>query len=145
MKKFLLIALSLLLVLFLAAGAALWLFISRLPKSPNERQTQPVEDYLAESWPAFSLAEYDEGAGRLVLEKTLSFTLAQAEKYGAAAGLQELAEGHLDTLPLILSGVQSRCGVELREVLIRGVTTDGGTAYTVSSDGSVEAVWEAPQ
>ena len=75
-----------------------------------------VESVVQENWPQFSDAEYDETAGTLRLTQESTMTYASAQKFGG--------EVYKDDLSL------------------KGVSSDGQTIYTVSSDGTITSCWQ---
>lgn len=141
MKKSLLLLLCLALVLMLTVGGILWYLFSRLTPAQPETGTRSVEDYLAESWPDFTLEAYDRAEGSLRLTLRLRLTYEQLVQYGDQPEMEELVLGHLETMKDIVRGAQTFCGVKLDAVTVTGLSSDGQIAYTVTSDGETTACW----
>ena len=140
-KKTLLILLALGLVLVVLTAVLLIALFSG-PSAP-ETGEQPLEDYLAESWPLFRLHSWDPETGELELDYLLRFTYAQMEKYGGRLEeLQELPAGNLVTVGDLKTAAREATGRSIRSVTVYGLTSDGQVAYTLHPDGTVETCWE---
>lgn len=141
MKKTLLLLSALALVLILAVVGLLLGFFSRLGQIGQPKAD--LERYLAENWPVFTLRSWDEETSALELDYPLRFSYEQMQKYGASLEeLQALPEGNRATVAALKTAVREACGHSLRSVTVRGVTTDGQTAYTLHPDGRLETCWD---
>ena len=141
MKKTMLILVSVALVLILAAGGLIWYLISTLSKAGGSAPTKPVEDYLAGQWPGYRLEDWDADAGSLHLSRSLKLSYEQLEKYGDQPEMNDLVQGHLETMNQIAVGLIWNCGVEPKQITITGLSSDGKSAYTVCSDGTITTCW----
>ncbi len=145
MKKTMLILIAAALVLILAAGGLIWYLLSALSRAGAPAATKSVEDYLAEQWPGYRLEEWDADAGSLRLSRSLKLTYEQLEKYGDQPEMNDLVRGHLDTMGQIAAGLIRYCGAEPKQMTVVGLSSDGQTAYTVRSDGTIETCWAASE
>lgn len=102
-----------------------------------------VESVVQENWPQFSDAEYDETAGTLRLTQESTMTYASAQKFGGEVYKDDLSlESYLDIVGVISYDVRSACGLQKLTVTLEGVSSDGQTIYTVSSDGTITSCWK---
>ena len=102
-----------------------------------------VESVVQENWPQFSDAEYDETAGTLRLTQESTMTYASAQKFGGEVYKDDLSlESYLDIVGVISYDVRSACGLQELTVTLEGVSSDGQTIYTVSSDGTITSCWQ---
>lgn len=143
MKKTMVILISAALVLILAVGGLIWYLISAVSGAGSTAASRSVEDYLAEQWPGYRVEEWENGV--LHLSRSLKLTYEQLEKYGDQPEMNELVEGHLETLEQIAVGMIRNCGAEPKEITITGLSSDGQAAYTVRSDGTISTCWSAWQ
>ena len=98
---------------------------------------------VSENWPQFSDAEYDETAGTLRLTQESTMTYASAQKFGGEVYKDDLSlESYLDIVGVISYDVRSACGLQELTVTLEGVSSDGQTIYTVSSDGTITSCWQ---
>ena len=142
MKKTMLILTAAVLVLILVTGGLIWYLISAISKAGAPADARSVEDYLAGQWPGYRLEEWDPDTGDLRLSRSLNNTYEQLEKYGAQAEMNDLVLGHLDTIEVIAAGLNRNCGVRPERITVVGLSSDGQTAYTVCSDGTITTCWE---
>ena len=98
-----------------------------------------VESVVQENWPQFSDAEYDETAGTLRLTQESTMTYASAQKFGGEVYKDDLS---LESVGVISYDVRSACGLQELTVTLEGVSSDGQTIYTVSSDGTITSCWQ---
>lgn len=144
-KRVLLVLTAIALVLILLTTGLIWYLVKTLSASAGKPSETELGPYLAEKWTVFELRSWDPEAGTLELDYPLRFTYAQMEKYGASLEeLRELPEGNYATMAALKTAVYEDCGLTVREVTVYGMTTDGQTAYTVRSDGTVTACWDEP-
>lgn len=102
-----------------------------------------VESVVQENWPQFFNAEYDETAGTLRLTQESTMTYASAQKFGGEVYKDDLSlESYLDIVGVISYDVRSACGLQKLTVTLEGVSSDGQTIYTVSSDGTITSCWQ---
>ncbi len=140
-KRLMLLLAALALVLILLAGWLIWTLLSSL--SAPAREQGELEPYLAEHWTVFQLRSWDPDSGALELDYPLRFSYEQMEKYGARLEeLQALPAGNLETVAALKTAAFESVGVRIKAVTLRGVSSDGQIAYTVSPDGSVAACWD---
>lgn len=133
------------LILVLLVGGPIWAILSLFDggKLPTASKDADVETYLTEKWPVFQLRSWDPATGALELDYLLRFTYAQMEKYGGTLDeLKDLPTGNLSTVAALKTAALEDVGASIRDVTVRGLTTDGQTAYTVYPDGSVTACWD---
>ena len=141
MKKTIVLLLCLALALMLVVGGVLWYLFSRLTPPAPKTGGQTVEEYVAESWPDYTLESYDPADGSLRLGLDLRLTYEQLVQYGDQPEMEDLVLGHLDTMEEIARGAQTFCGVKLGTITVTGRSSDGQIAYTASSDGETTACW----
>lgn len=103
--------------------------------------TPSVEEYFESSWQGFSFVAYDSQAQCVLLQKQLDVTYEQACSFGREC-YEELALGHVDTMQTMRSGCSAACHMELLEIKISGISSDGEVIYTVYDDGRLTACWE---
>ena len=133
------------LVLVLLVGGPIWAILSIFDGGtlPTASKDADVETYLTEKWPVFQLRSWDPETGALTLDYPLRFTYEQMEKYGGTLDeLKDLPAGNLNSVAALKTAALEDIGATIRAVTVCGLTTDGQTAYTVYSDGSVEACWD---
>lgn len=137
MKKVLVIGAVVLSALLLIG--LIWGIISLSGMVGPPKETVSLEDYLQENWPSYVSESYDQGV--LILSYPISVTYAQAEQFGQKT-YGDLVEGHKETLQLIRAGICANCTEQPELLILNGRTTDGKTAYTVTSSGAVETCWQ---
>lgn len=70
-------------------------------------------------------------------------TYASAQKFGGEVYKDDLSlESYLDIVGVISYDVRSACGLQELTVTLEGVSSDGQTIYTVSSDGTITSCWQ---
>ena len=100
-----------------------------------------MDAYFADAWEGFRLVSYDSAQVSVVLEKTLNVTFEQACSFGKES-YEDLALGHVQTMQIMRSGCMASCGVALKLVTVKGISSDGQVIYTVTSDGALTACWQ---
>ena len=146
MKKWLVAAILIVLVVLIAASVFLVLrfysIYSSLDSSDPEPSTQQtdVEAYIAPLWPAFT-CEYSDGS--LTMTQTTTISYAGALSYGKEVYCDDLApETYLSDAVAVAADVASHCGVSAR-VTFRFISSDGEPIFTVCSDGTIWTCWGA--
>ncbi len=113
-------------------------------KEKNEPEThdpQTVEGYFEKNWPAFCPVYYEKETGTVTLQKQIDATYDQVCQFGKEV-YEDLALGHVDTMEVMQNGCEATCGVELSDIVISGISSDGKVIYTVHADGTLTACWE---
>lgn len=145
MKKWIpILAVLLCAVLLIAVIVGILQITKLMNQTPNQdEQTEllTVEAYFETAWPKFTPVAYDSQAQCVMLQKQLDVSFEQAESFGKEC-YEELALGHVDTMQLMLRGCKESCGVELNEISVSGLSSDGKIIYTVFDSGSMTACWE---
>ncbi len=143
MKKLIITLGIIVLICVLILGGLLWYLLSMVPeKQQGEVSDASVEEYIESKWTVFRLKKWDGETKNLELEYDLPFTYEQVTKYADdVEELKQTPEGNLLTAADLCTTVREELGVEIRSVKIRGVTSDGQTAYTVGTDGTYEVCW----
>lgn len=145
MKKFILPLAAILLSLLVLVGVLVYLFIA-LPKLNSaadgsvQIEQSSVGDYIAAAWPDYRFESLTDGV--LTLEYDLNVPFSQVQKYGPQAGYDALAAGHADTAALMIHGCMIQCGVQIEEIVVRGMSSDGQEAYRSSNRSGVTACWD---
>ena len=137
MKKGLAVAAVIMAAMILAG--TVWGILSLSKIGGVTKKTVPLDTYLQENWPNYGLESYDQGV--LILNYSISITYEQAEKYGQSS-YGELVNGHVESLKLMLAGIRANCAEQPELLILNGRTTDGKTAYTVTSSGTVNTCWK---
>lgn len=112
-----------------------------------------LTDYLKTYWSWYALESWDPETGTLTLSAPINATLEQAKKYALYDGVRydEWAEDDVKNLAAMLrgsdgtDGINQYCGLNVRTILLRRLTTEGEEAYVVNQDGVVSRCWEAPE
>lgn len=146
MKKLWIPLLVITLAVLVLAGALIYLFVA-LPGLRQQAEQTPeiefrsVQDYLTDTWADYAYESLEDGV--LTLAYALPGTYEQLKAHGVDAGYDAVAAGHLETAaPLILRGCDIECNVVLREIVIRGISSDGQEVYRASTLTGVTACWD---
>ncbi len=119
-----------------------WFIKSMKEKTDDETPKQlTVEDYFEKNWPDFCPVYYDRESSAVMLQKQIDATYEQACQFGKEV-YEDLALGHVGTMEVMLDGCEANCSVELSDIVISGISSDGEVIYTVHADGTLTACWE---
>lgn len=145
MKKLIAPLLVVLLAVLILAGVLLWLFfgaanLQKRLEQPEDAALRPLAEYLAADWPGYELDSCEQAT--LTLRYPVGSTFEQVRRFGEAAGYPELAASQLETAALIAYGCETNCGVAIREVVVRGISSDGQEVYRASTESGVQGCWE---
>ena len=148
MKKKVILALAIVfLALLVLIGSLVWLLIAAQGlggrSGADPESTQQLQDYFREQWTNYSFHSYDAGTQTLILHYQVNATYDQVSRHGLSAGFDELAEGHLSTAVIIGYSCNQYCGVNPREIIIVGISSDGQEVYRASTVSGVVGCWES--
>lgn len=147
MKKWLIAAIAIVLVLLLALSVFLIIYFIGLaestePSADNEVEYEAVEEYVAKVWPNYE-SDYDSENQILTLSYETTMTYENACSYGGSVYTDELApETYLDQVRSIAIDVIAHCGCRSLNVILQYTSSDGKPVFTVCSDGSIWTCWE---
>ena len=146
MKKWLIIAVAIILVVLLTAGAFLCIrFVSiyrETQETESTAQSLSVAEYATQKLPEFAW-EYDRKANTLTLSRVSSLSYEEACSIGAKVYVDELApETYLDQARSIDLDITAQCRSGALTVVLCYLSTDGEPIFTVSSEGNIWTCWE---
>lgn len=146
MKKWLILAVAIIIVVLLTVGIFLCIrFVSiyrETQAAESTAQSLSVEEYAAQALPEF-VCDYDRKANTLTLSRTSSLSYDEACSIGAKVYVDELApETYLIQARSIDLDITAQCRVGALTVVLRYLSTDGEPIFTVSSEGDIWTCWE---
>ncbi|MGN1306333.1 MAG: hypothetical protein ACI4V3_01535 [Faecousia sp.] len=146
MKKWLIIAVAIILVVLLTAGVFLCIrFISiyrETQETESTAQSLSIEEYAAQKLPEF-VREYDRKTNTLTLSRVSSLSYEDACSIGGKVYVDELApETYLNQARSIDLDITAQCRSGALTVVLCYLSTDGEPIFTVSSEGNIWTCWE---
>lgn len=146
MKKWLIIAVAIILVVLLTAGVFLCIrFVSiyrETQETESTAQSLSVEEYAAQKLPEF-VREYDRKTNTLTLSRVSSLSYEDACSIGGKVYVDELApETYLGQARSIDLDITAQCRSGALTVVLCYLSTDGEPIFTVSSEGDIWTCWE---
>ena len=146
MKKWLILAVAIVLVILLTVGIFLCIrFVSiyrEMQEAESTAQSLSVEEYAAQKLPEF-VREYDRKTNTLTLSRVSTLSYEEACSIGAKVYVDELApETYLSQARSIDLDITAQCRSGALTVVLCYLSTDGEPIFTVSSEGDIWTCWE---
>lgn len=146
MKKWLILAVAIILVILLTVGVFLCIRFVSLYRETQETestaQSLSVEEYAAQKLPEFA-REYDRKTNTLTLSRVSSLSYEDACSIGGKVYVDELApETYLNQARSIDLDITAQCRSGALTVVLCYLSTDGEPIFTVSSEGDIWTCWE---
>lgn len=146
MKKWLFLAVAIILVVLLITGVFLCIRFVSVYREANETestaQALSVEEYAAQKLPEFAHA-YDKSTHTLTLTRLSSLSYEDACSIGGKVYVEELApETYLEQVRSIDLDIAAQCRSGALTVVLCYLSTDGEPIFTVSSEGDIWSCWE---
>lgn len=146
MKKWLILAVAIILVVLLTVGVFLCIHFVSLYREANETESTAkklsVEEYAAQNLQEFT-HEYDKKTNTVTLTRISSLSYDDACSIGGRVYVDELApETYLEQVRSIDLDITAQCRSGALTVVLCYLSTDGQPIFTVSSEGDIWTCWE---
>ena len=146
MKKWLILAVAIILVVLLTVGVFLCIRFVSIYRETQETETTAeqysVEEYAALKLPEFA-REYDRKTNTLTLSRVSALSYEDACSFGGNIYVDELApETYLDQARSIDLDITAQCRSGALTVVLCYLSTDREPIFTVSSEGDIWTCWE---
>lgn len=109
-------------------------------RSGDSSSGKDVISYFEQNWDYFSEPSYDEKSGVVTLKKTYDYSFEKFEN--SAGAFDNTVEGHLETIGDMMEYCRKAVNIDLTDVLIIGISSDGKQVYRVGREGVQYVCWK---